>query len=249
MLDRPTKLAQKSANIVSHFGDGLQGILYKAVRSSNPIAAKSRFTFYEHIYAHYRQTIDELQGLFFETVNRLMSEAESASGARITDEQRYEIHDYLHATIYNGWEEVSDQLLKSLGVTMRWFDDFCIRVRVLMSASNHTPRSAAIKVEQEMRELPRAVYNDSRGRKWQMSNYVLTRFAQIFLDTYNTSMIYFLSLKGDTLAVIDSDSEAHSGVVFSISDDDSEYPSYFEIREKHFHPRSDSFVSPYISKR
>lgn len=86
---------------------------------------------------------------------------------------------------------------------------------------------------------------DRAGRKWASRDYVTNMVRHALLQAYVEAYVYILGKNGADTAMVVYDDPEHDrhGMVFSITGQTEEFPSYESIKDKIWHPNSTASVT------
>ena len=89
-------------------------------------------------------------------------------------------------------------------------------------------------------------FSDRRGKEWKGNVYVRTLWRQAYIWSEASSVMFMVADHKKSLAVIEHPEESHAsnGIIISVTGADG-YPTWEQVRDKHFHPNSRAKLKPY----
>lgn len=143
------------------------------------------------------------------------------------------------------YDKVDAQARFDAEAIIKKFSDISMQVVLLSRQKGWSTSASIIAVKSKMSADTRFRFLDRAGRSWDSTAYIKTVTRQHFLLTYNESYLFSASSRGtNKFKVVTKDiGHTNNGVKFLLAPTDEDAETYYDIRERVFHPNSNALVS------
>lgn len=237
-----TVTAKRIAQRHASFTQTLTAILARTLDQADPTTAKSRSELMRQVLQAAHEHIEAAMGEVGEGVNALMQMGVSDAGIALVESDREglgEHIDLIREDAGNALVLCSQRDVQAVAGALRRV----ALVADITRSAGHVSRTTAIIQSRfgAVRELG-FHQSDRLGRKWDSTTYVEVMMRGYLLHAYIESRLFALSRGGADLVTVDYPDHAEHELTFSITGLTPGVPTYADVRDEVFHPRSNASV-------
>lgn len=176
------------------------------------------------------------------SVKAISASAIEDCGCEVSQDDRAAIAAYCESSISEGVGQVTHCLHKDSQMTLGALHRLSLLIELRSSHGSVGKVTAIIGARFGAIDKLKFHQRDRIGRKYVSDAFVYAQVRKVLLDTYLWVRLYAQARAGNDLARVVNPGKESDGMIFSITGKTPDYPSFVDIQEQVFHPRTSASV-------